>query len=100
MAIGRFFGVFFVLFGIGVLGRDMWAAHQARAIISPVGLSQLWYQSSPTSLMQVQQIVVHNIGGRAWDIIAALMSMWAFVALLLIGAGLLVSFHRRLSAIE
>ena len=99
-AIGRFFGMFFVLFGIVVLGRDMWAAHNAHAIISPVELGQLWYESSPSSLIQVRQIVQYNIGARAWDIIDALMSMWAFVALLLIGCGLLIVFHRRRNVIE
>jgi hypothetical protein len=100
MAVGRLIGVFFVLFGIAVLGRDLWVAYAAHHTLSPIGLGQLWYQDSPSSLTEVQQAVEHDLGGRAWDVIAALMNVWAFLALMLIGVGLLIAFRRRLDIVE
>jgi hypothetical protein len=51
-------------------------------------------------LTEVQQAVEHDLGGRAWDVIAALMNVWAFLALMLIGVGLLIAFRRRLDIVE
>jgi hypothetical protein len=99
MIIGRFFGLFFVVVGTLVLVRDLWATFVLHSW-SPIGLGQLWYDISQSSLVQVQAGTEHLMGVRAWDVIDAMLSIWAFLALLLIGIGLMIAFRRRRDVIE
>jgi hypothetical protein len=99
MIIGRFFGLFFVVVGSLVLVRDLWASFVLHSW-SPVGLGQLWYDISQSSMNQIHAVVEADVGVRAWDVIDAMLSIWAFLALLLIGIGLMIAFRRRRDVIE
>jgi hypothetical protein len=99
MIIGRFFGLLFAVLGILVLVRDLWAAYVLHSW-SPIGLGQLWYDMSQSSMIEIQAAVESYIGVRAWAVIDAMLSIWAFLALLLIGIGLSIAFRRRRDVIE
>jgi hypothetical protein len=99
MIIGRFLGLIFVVCGLAAFARDFWVSYQVRSW-SPIALGQLWYDINRTSLIMAQAGIERYLSVRAWDIIDQMLTVWACVALLLIGVGLLIAFRRRQDVIE
>jgi hypothetical protein len=99
MVIGRFIGALFLVCSILVLGHDFWISYGIQSW-SSIALGQLLYEVSPSILADIRATVQHNLGGRAWAIIEALLNVWAWISLLVIGVGLRIAFRRRLDVIE
>ena len=99
MIVGRFFGWVFLVCGVLVLVRDFWASAKL-GTWSSIALGQLWYDLSRTSLIMTQAGIQRYVSARAWDVIDQMLAIWAFVAFILIGIGLLVAFHRRRDIVE
>ena len=99
MIVGRFFGLFFVICSVLALARDFWVSYQRQTWL-PIPLGELWYDISRTTLVAIQVGTQRYIGEKAWAIIDAMLSVWAFVAFLLIGIGLMIAFRRRTDIVE
>jgi hypothetical protein len=95
MIVGRVIGWIFVLAGGAVLVRDLLAWIDTKHW-APIALGQLWYQLNRSSLNLVQAVVQRYIHPFLWDpIILSILLSWAFVALMVVGALLLIVFRRR-----
>ena len=99
MIIGRFFGWIFLVCGVLVLVRDFWASFAIRHW-APIALGQLWYDLNRTSLIMAQAGIQRYVSVRAWSVIDQMLTMWACLALLLIGLALLIAFRRRQDVVE
>ena len=99
MIIGRFVGLVFLVAGALVLIRDLWATFVLHAW-SPIALGQLWYDLNRTSLIMTQAGIQRYVSVRAWSVIDEMLAVWACVALLLAGLGLLIAFRRRTDIVE
>jgi hypothetical protein len=99
MIIGRFFGLLFVVFGILVLLRDLWASYVLRTW-SPISLYLLWAALDPAGYGSAKATVQEFMGPRVWDIVDAMLVIWASVAFLAVGIALMIAFRRRRDVIE
>ena len=99
MIVGRLIGWLFLLAGLAVLARDMMHA-AANQVWNPIGLGQLWQRIAPATLSSAQGATDRYMGVYAWQIIEAVLTVWAFAALVAIGLGLLIAFHRRRDVIQ
>lgn len=99
MIIGRFLGWVFLVCGVLVLARDFWASYEVRHW-APIALGQLWYDLNRTSLILTQAGIQRYVSVRAWDVIDQMLTIWAFLALMVIGIALLIAFRRRQDVVE
>jgi hypothetical protein len=99
MIVGRLIGWLFLLAGLGILARDLMNAAASR-VWDPIALGQLWQQASPGSMSALESAIQRGMGIYAWRIADSMLTVWAFAALLLIGLGLLIAFHRRRDVIQ
>ncbi len=99
MIVGRLIGWLFLLTGLGVFGRDMMHA-AANQVWEPVALGDLWHRVSPGSYSALASVVEQSMGNYSWRVVDALLAVWAFAALILIGVGLLIAFRRRRDVIQ
>jgi hypothetical protein len=67
-----------------------------RKFWAPVGLGQLWYELSGSSLNLVQAEIHGHVSPFLWNpIIVAILLCWAFAVLIALGAAILFIFRNR-----
>ncbi|MFZ3235361.1 MAG: hypothetical protein WA417_11500 [Stellaceae bacterium] len=95
MTVWRVVGWILLLAGLSVLVRDVVAWFDSKTW-APIALGQLWYEFDRSSLNLAQAVVQRYVSPLLWDrVVVCVLSCWASVALIGLGAAILLAARRK-----